>query len=128
MGCSTYSGSDGKADALAGFRDGEGHLLIAPSMDRGVDLPDDQCRVIVIAKVPYPYLGDRQVSARLYSKGGQVWYNVQTVRSIVQMTGRGVRHSEDWCVGYILDSQFRELWGRARGLFPKWWVDGLEWT
>lgn len=127
MGCSTYTGSDGKADALARFGEQGGHLLIAPSLDRGVDLPDEQCRVVIIAKVPYPYLGDRQVNARLHSKGGQVWYNVQTVRSIVQMTGRGVRHEDDWCVSYIIDSQFNNLWSRGRGLFPLWWKEAMEW-
>jgi Rad3-related DNA helicase len=96
-------------------------------LDRGVDLPDEQCRVVIIAKVPYPYLGDRQVNARLHSKGGQVWYNVQTVRSIVQMTGRGVRHEDDWCVSYIIDSQFNNLWSRGRGLFPLWWKEAMEW-
>lgn len=126
--CSTYTGSDGKSDALARFREPGGHVLFAPSMDRGVDLPDDLCRVIVIAKMPYPYLGDRQVSARMHSKGGQVWYNIQTVRSVIQMTGRGVRHKDDWCVSYVLDSQFEALWGRARSLFPQWWTEALQWS
>lgn len=128
--CASYRNADEKVAAVAQFTEGDerGYLLVAPSMDRGVDLPDDRCRVVIIAKVPYPYLGDRQVSARIHSPGGQVWYNVQTVRSIVQMTGRAVRHEDDYCTTYILDSQFGQLWGRARGLFPKWWTDALEWS
>jgi len=125
--CATYTGSDGKSDAVDRFRRSEGGVLIAPSLDRGIDLPDDDCRVVVIAKVPYPYLGDRQVSARLHSKGGQTWYTVQTVRSIVQMTGRGVRHKDDYCTSYILDGMFDDLWSKARGLFPKWWMEAIKW-
>lgn len=128
MECGTYLGSDGKAEAVARFTGrSDGYMLFAPSLDRGIDLPDDDCRVVVIAKVPYPNLGDRQVSARLYGRGGQTWYTVQTVRTIVQMTGRGVRHKDDWCKTYILDSMFDDLWSKARGMFPKWWTDAIKW-
>lgn len=102
-------------------------IMVAPSLDRGVDLPGDLCRVQIIAKVPYPYLGDKKVSARLYSKGGKVWYAVQTVRTIVQMTGRAVRNDTDFAVTYILDSNFDSLWSKNKRLFPKWWRDGLQW-
>lgn len=126
MGLAGYEDRHGRSEAISAFRKHEGGVLVAPSLDRGLDLPDEDCRVVVIAKVPYPYLGDRQVSARLHSKGGQSWYHMQTVRTIVQMTGRGVRHKDDWCVTYILDSQFQELYNRGRYLFPQWWKDGLD--
>jgi Rad3-related DNA helicase len=114
--------------SLSGFKRSVAGVLVAPSMDRGVDLADDLCRVVVIAKVPFPYLGDRQVSARLHSPGGQTWYNVQTIRSIVQMTGRATRHSSDRSTSYILDSQFeRQVWWKGRQLFPGWWTDALDW-
>jgi ATP-dependent DNA helicase DinG len=125
--CTTYTGSDGKPEALDRFRRSRGGVLLAPSMDRGIDLPDDDCRVVVIAKVPYPNLGDKQVSARLHSKGGQTWYTVQTVRTVVQMTGRGVRHKDDTCTMYILDAMFDDLWNKARGLFPSWWTEAIKW-
>jgi ATP-dependent DNA helicase DinG len=125
----SYTSSGEKGSVLAGLERASNGIIVAPSMDRGVDLPDDLCRVIIVAKVPYPYLGDRQVNARLYgSKGGRVWYSAQTVRSIVQMTGRGVRHADDWCVSYILDSQFSDLWNKSRSMFPQWWVQALDWS
>lgn len=105
-----------------------GCVLLAPSLDRGVDLPDDQCRVIVIAKIPYPYLGDRQIQQRLYgTRNGRVWYTVQTVRSIIQMAGRGMRHAEDHCVTYILDAQFSNLWNEGRRFFPQWFKEAVVW-
>ena len=96
-------------------------------MDRGIDLPDDACRVQVVAKIPFPYLGDKQVNARLYSAGGQTWYRVNTLRSLLQSTGRGVRHPDDWAITYILDQSFGKLWQQSRRIIPQWWSEGLRW-
>jgi Rad3-related DNA helicase len=40
-------------------------VLVSPSMSEGVDLPYDKCRFQVIYKVPFPYLGDKQVNMRM---------------------------------------------------------------
>ncbi len=101
-------------------------VLLSPSMERGVDLPDDQCRVVVIAKVPYPDLGDNQISRRVYgSRDGNRWYAHQTISSIIQMSGRAVRSSSDHAEIYILDGQFEKIYNEYNGLFPKWWKDAL---
>ena len=102
-------------------------VLLSPSMERGIDLPFDYCRFTVIAKVPFPYLGDPQVSARLYrSKStGQAWYNATTARRIVQATGRGMRSADDFCTSYILDSAFGDFYQKNLSMFPKWWRDAL---
>lgn len=105
-----------------------GSVLVAPSADRGIDLPDDACRLQIIAKVPYPDLGDRMVSMRMHMPGGQLWYTAETVRSIVQMSGRGIRHKDDWCETVILDSQFGSgVWSKGRGLFPQWYREAIVW-
>lgn len=80
-------------------------------------------------KVPYPNLGDRMVRMRAYMGGeGRAWYQSQTVRTIVQMAGRGMRHKDDWCETYILDSQFGEgVWSRGRQLFPQWFREAMVW-
>lgn len=125
----TYGDSFGREDVLNRFRKTPGAVLFAPSMDRGVDLPEDDCRVVIVCKVPYPNTADKQVNARMYSRGGQLWYSVQTVRSLVQMTGRGVRSASDTCTMYILDAQFKSnVWSKSRRLLPKWWVESLDWT
>lgn len=102
-------------------------VLLSPSMERGVDLPYDNCRFIIIAKMPFPYLGDPQVSARLYrgKSYGQQWYNATTARRIVQATGRGMRSVDDTCVSYILDAAFGEFYGKNISMFPRWWRDAL---
>lgn len=99
-------------------------------MDRGVDLPGDLCRVIVVAKIPFPNLGDKRTNARLYrTKDGEFWYAVNTVRSLVQMPGRAVRSADDWAVTYILDHQFTTIvWAKSKRLLPGWWKAAVNWS
>lgn len=123
----TYKSAQDKDKALREYRSTEGAVLVASSMDRGVDLKGDDCRVVVIAKVPYPSLKDPQVSRRMHMPGGEEWYAVQTVRTIVQMTGRGVRSKTDWAKTYVLDAQFgTNVYRRSKMLFPKWWRDAVQ--
>ncbi len=121
----TYWNSGERDAALARFLDRPDAVMLAPSFERGIDLPEEDCEVQIIAKVPYPYLGDKMVKARMYSRGGKKWYAVQTIRAIVQMTGRGMRSKDDWCDVYILDRQFNRLHKDNGRLFPKWWSDAL---
>ena len=96
-------------------------------MERGVDLPRDDCRWIVIIKVPYPDLGDKQISARLYSsrRSGQRWYNAMTCRRICQMTGRGMRSVDDHCESYVLDSCFEHFYNQNKLMFAPWWREAV---
>jgi Rad3-related DNA helicase len=125
----TYFDSRDRESALNRYLDNPRGVLIAPSFDRGVDLPADDCKVIVVAKVPYLSVGDKQVSARLFGTGraGKIWYAVQAIRSLCQMTGRGMRSADDSCRTYILDRQFSRLYRENRRLFPKWWADAIVW-
>lgn len=125
----TYRSSGEKQRAIDTYLANEAAIFLAPSLDRGIDLPGDDCRVIVICKVPFPSLGDKQISARLHAKHGQQWYSVKTIRSLVQMTGRGMRSEFDFCESYILDKAFvDQIWRRHRNLLPRWWVDALVWN
>jgi Rad3-related DNA helicases len=119
----TYRSAQGRDLTLAAFMERPGAVLLAPSLERGVSLDDDLCRVQVITKVPFPNKGDKVVAARLYGSGatGRRWYMAETVRSIVQASGRAVRHQDDWAECWILDSAFGDLWRRERALFPRWW-------
>lgn len=122
----TYAG--GKKAALDDYMRVPGSIMFAQSMDRGVDLPGEACRVQVVAKVPFGSLGDRRVSARLHLPGGKTWYDVNAVRKIVQMSGRGVRNDKDQAHTYIVDAQFAtNLYStRGKGLFPQYWRDAVD--
>lgn len=122
MGYMSSRERDGILLAWQGTPDG---ILLAPSFDRGVDLPYEKCRVQVIAKAPFPYLGDKQVGKRLRSSGGQVWYVVETIRSIVQATGRVMRSEDDWGATYVLDGSVWRLMSENGQFFPGWWREAV---
>ena len=122
-----YLHANQREAALNAFKFMDNAVLLASSFARGVDLKDDLCRVIIIPKIPYVGLDDVQVKARMAEPDGQTWYTVQTARTILQMTGRGVRHETDTCITYILDAQFSTFWQQAKLLFPDYWKAALQW-
>lgn len=126
----TYSEGREREMALARYKEIPNGILVGPSLDRGIDLPGDWCRVQIVCKLPFPYLGDKQISTRLYSvKGGQTWYLIQCVRSFVQMTGRGVRNDKDYAVTYVLDKAFYDnVWKKGERLLPKYLRDAVDWS
>lgn len=117
-----------KADKLEYFKQSKDPLvMLSPSMDRGVDLPNIYgCNVIIIMKCPYPSLGDPQISKRLYaSKDGPIWYAYHTITTIVQMAGRTTRSETDKSTTYILDQQFERLYSQHKTMFPRWFRDAI---
>lgn len=116
-----------RKDAIHLYKETPGAILVGAGLERGIDLPDDLCRVIIVAKLPWPNRGDKQINARLETKGGDQWYTMQTIRSLVQMTGRGMRHEKDWCMSYILDGAFSNLRSsRWSGMIPDNWRKAIR--
>lgn len=103
----SHSSSD-RASVLNHFEKSKNPLvLVSPSMSEGVDLPYDKCRFQIIYKVPFPYLGDKQVNMR--RKRDQKWYAYKTVMILLQAYGRGMRAEDDFCYTYILDEDINML-------------------
>lgn len=122
-----YENSNEKDTALSRFKSRPGAVILAASMDRGIDLADDYCRVQVIAKIPFGNTKDKRIIARMkQTKGGYTWYKMEAIRTLIQMTGRGVRSKEDWCTTYILDKQFTSNIMASKYLLPKWWKAALR--
>ena len=127
----TLANSRARAATLEQYLARPDSVLLAPALERGVDLPDDACRVAVVAKIPWPNLGDAQVKARMEGRGGlgrtegREWYTDMALRSLVQMTGRGVRHEADYCTSYILDAQIERVLSQYRSRLPAWWLEAI---
>ncbi|KZX15909.1 bifunctional ATP-dependent DNA helicase/DNA polymerase III subunit epsilon [Methanobrevibacter cuticularis] len=100
-------------------------VLASPSMSEGVDLPYDKCRFQVIYKVPFPYLGDKQVNMR--KKRDQRWYAYKTVMTLMQAYGRGMRAEDDSCYTYILDGDIRMLFKSPmyKSLVPEFFKEAI---
>jgi ATP-dependent DNA helicase DinG len=101
----------------------EGAILISPSMQEGFDFNGDKARWQVIPKVPYPYLGDKQIKRKL--ELDEEWYTMRTVMTILQACGRICRSATDYGVTYILDSDFKRLWKKADYMIPQWYRDAV---
>ncbi|GAI62862.1 unnamed protein product, partial [marine sediment metagenome] len=115
-----------REDKLQEFKDSQKPLImLSPSFDRGVDLPQEKCRCIIICKIPYLYLGDPQIRERMKAPGGHKWYLLKAAQTLVQMSGRAVRSQEDSCDTYILDKQFGRLLGQIKSILPQWWLGAL---
>lgn len=112
-----YQGSKDKEEKIVQFKQTTDTILIGPTLNEGIDLPDDLCRFIIICKVPYPYLGSALVrkKAELFP----LWYNSKTSSEIIQGIGRGVRNNHDWCVTYILDGSFQYLYYKTKSQYSK---------
>ena len=102
-------------------------VLVSPSSERGISLPEDDCRFIIIVKAPFLSLGDKSVKQRIYSNQiGQLWYTSDMALTVVQMAGRGMRASDDYCTTYILDNQITNVLFNRPGLFPSWFREAIE--
>jgi ATP-dependent DNA helicase DinG len=93
-------------------------VIISPSISEGYSFDDDLARFQIIAKVPYPYLGDRQVKARM--DADREWYTLETVKTVIQACGRIVRSETDHGDTYILDADFLRLYEENHKFFPTW--------
>ena len=111
-----YNNSQEKSWMIEMHKATDDSVIIGPTLVEGVDLPGDLLRFIIIAKVPYPNLQDKLVKAKmnLFPQ----WYQSETANSIIQGIGRGNRFVEDWCVTYIIDGCFDNLYRQTRTQFP----------
>lgn len=112
-----YNGSVEKMTMTKIHKLSNNTILVGPTLNTGVDLPGDDCRFVIILKVPYPSLADKLVNARI--KLYPLWYNAHTSNEIIQGIGRGVRYNGDWCVTYIFDACFQYLYYSTKDQYPK---------
>ena len=96
-------------------------ILVSPSMTEGLDLKDDLARWEIIVKIPYLYIGDKQVARRMTVDPD--WYNWQTCLTLVQSYGRIFRSETDWGTAYLFDSGARRFITKNKDILPKWFLE-----
>ncbi len=112
-----YSDSSEKTRLIKKHERSTNTILIGPSLSEGIDLPGDLCRFIIILKVPYASLKDKLVKAKM--KLFPHWYKSDASNSIIQGIGRGNRSKNDWCVTYIVDGCFGQLYAATKEQYSK---------
>ena len=98
-------------------------IMVSPSMGLGVDLKDDRCRWQIIAKIPYPDMGDPQVKRRMELDPS--WYDYMTFMALIQTYGRGCRSKTDFCETYCTDSMFAWLYHKNWKMAPSWFREAI---
>jgi len=98
-------------------------VLITPSMNIGIDLKDDLSRFQIIVKMPFPFLGDKQIQKK--KEINKDWYVWKTLVELIQAIGRSVRSDEDYAVTYILDKDWNMLFNRSKHIIPSWFIESI---
>lgn len=112
-----YNNSKEKQQKITIHQMSNDTILIGPTLVEGIDLPGDQCRFIIILKVPYPVIVDEYVKRKM--ELFPLWYNSTTSNIIIQGIGRGNRFNEDYCTTYILDACFLTLYNSTKSQYAK---------
>lgn len=109
-----------EASAKAGTQ----RIIASPSMLEGYDLKNELGRFCIIAKIPYPFLGDPLISYVCKKDPGS--YAQETVLGTVQAAGRCVRGVNDYAQTYILDGGFSHLFSSGNEYMPQWFKDSVQ--
>jgi Rad3-related DNA helicase len=98
-------------------------VLIGASIKDGVDFKGDLCRFQIVFKIPYPQLNEQ---VRYRADLDKSWYYYQAVMALMQAYGRGIRDKDDYCVMYILDSDFIKLFDFNRSFFNEYFIEAVQ--
>ena len=112
-----------RLSGINSFIQAERGVLIGPNLTRGLNLADDLCRYIIIPKLPYPSLVDPRIQEMM--KASPERYQIETLCTVVQSAGRGIRHKNDSCETFILDSGAGWLFKQTSNYLPRWFKDAI---
>lgn len=103
----------------------EPKVMICSGMYEGVDLPYDAGRWQILAKIPWPSLGDPAVAQ--WAKDNPRAYTWETLKMVIQACGRISRAPDDFGSTFIYDKSFNRLMRESEkyDLIPDWWKDAI---
>lgn len=119
-----FVGGEDRNSTLKHFTETDDSIvLIGASIKDGVDFKGDLCRFQIIFKVPYPQLNE-QVKYR--KELDPKWFYYQAVMALMQAYGRGIRDNDDYCVMYIIDSSFKDLFDYNKNFFNEYFIEAVQ--
>ena len=114
-----------REESIKKFEEWEGNMvLIGAGIKDGVDFKGDKCRFQILFKMPKPSIASVQTIKR--AKVDPVWYAYQTIMPVMQAYGRGIRDADDYCVTYVIDSEFDKLLNQYGDLFNEYFIEAIE--
>lgn len=93
-------------------------ILVSPTVTSGWDFPEDDCRYIIVGKIPYPDTQDPVMVAR--QESDKEWSSFIAMQTLVQEAGRGTRSSADKCEVLIIDDSWTWYWTKYKHYAPAW--------
>lgn len=99
-------------------------VLVSPSVTSGWDFPGDECRYIVIGKIPYPDTSSAIAKAR--QEDDKNWSSFLAMQALVQASGRGTRSVDDWCEVLVVDDNWVWFWKRHNQFAPAWFAARVQ--
>lgn len=106
----------------------DGGIWLASGCAEGLDLKDDLCTLNIIPKLMYPDQKDLVVQKRRAQSDGNQWYDIMTLRMLIQQAGRSSRHEKDKSTTVIMDPNFPRLFSRNSEHLPKSFKQAIVWT
>lgn len=106
----------------------EGGLFIAAGCAEGLDLKGDWCRLNLIPKLNFPDRSDEGLKKRVALEGGEEWYDLETLKVLIQQIGRSTRGETDWSISVIGDPNFSRLFNKRKSKLPEYFREALDWT
>ena len=119
-----FVGGDKRNLILKDFsKSNKNNVLIGASIKDGVDFKGDLCRFQIVFKVPYPQLNEQVKYRRDLDPS---WYYYQAVMALMQAYGRGIRENDDYCVMYVIDSDFERLYDYNKNFFNEYFIEAIK--
>lgn len=120
-----------REDALREFMRAKECIFLSVGFAEGLNLKGDRFQRNIIAKIPYPGLGDEWVVKRNEVDKEELkidkWYRLTTAVAIQQAAGRTTRGPEDHSQIYILDANFGYFYSQNKNLMEPWFKESLVW-
>ena len=89
----------------------------------GINFPNDECRFLIMMKVPYASLGDKLVQRKMNIIPG--YYQNDVCQKITQGIGRIQRSKNDWGITYIMDGCFNDILKNNKNDLPTQLLDRI---
>ena len=115
---------DWREESLRDWQKSSEGIFLSVRYEEGISLDGPEYPINIIAKVPFPNLGDDWVNSR-NKLDGWSWYNTTTACLIQQACGRTTRGPDDFSQTFILDGSFGSFYNRNKSLFKDWFQEAL---
>lgn len=110
------------SEVLERFKRSKNKIFVASGLYEGVSLDEDLSRWQAICKVPWPSLSNPGVKFK--SEQDSEYYIWETIKPLLQASGRIVRTPSDWGTTHILDSSFESIL-ENKHLLPEWFLESV---